>query len=119
MQGQYTPGLGAVSSGERYPPFLMASALGERGFWKSYAAVLGQSFPTLRALSAASPAKAGVQLGAPRALFVRGLDPRLRGERGPEGPRAVGLSVSVALVVRRTRSEAALLTMSAKPLTAE
>ena len=48
---QYTPGFGAVSSGERYPPFLIARALGERGFSKSYAAVLSHHFPTLRVSS--------------------------------------------------------------------
>ncbi len=55
---QYTPGWGAVSSGRRYPPFLMASALGERGFWKSYAAVLYPFYPTLRVSSRPDPGSA-------------------------------------------------------------
>ena len=56
--GQYMSGSGAVSSGERYPPFLIASALGERGFWKSYAAVLYPFYPTLRVSSRPDPGSA-------------------------------------------------------------
>ena len=51
VRTQYTPGFGAVSSGERYPPFWRARWLMGWEFWKSYAADLIHHFPTLQVSS--------------------------------------------------------------------
>ena len=51
VRAQYTPGFGAVSSGERYPPFWRARWLMGWEFWKSCAADLIHLYPTFRVSS--------------------------------------------------------------------
>src|SRR5690606_29017094 len=47
VRTQYTPGFGAVSSGERHHPFWRAGWVTGREVWQSCPAALGQLFPTL------------------------------------------------------------------------
>ena len=135
-RGSITPVREAAESGRRYPPRFVASALdlwakifGRPRSWEPLVPQVSASVSTLsppcpprrRGSSADGEVCSGVRL---QASFSRGLDPRLRGERGPEGPLPglwvwlTGVSMRPSLSLRRSPLELVHWTNSSATRTA-